>query len=246
MTMRNALLVLAVALCVSCAESEDAYKVGDYYENGTVRGIVYRADGSHGMVVSLEELQTEWQKGSFPCPALTSPNGATNVSVLETYLSACRQATPESLDSALKMVLGEAFETLSESEKTKLSGELAESADWNWASEFAAAGWCAEQGEGWYLPSVAELQELYKAFNGSGAVSDENRRKFNAVIAEHGGVPMKDAGGVYLSSNYTGSVLSDSRTDLSPTSVGGVSMDFGYESYYQVDVPHYVRAVHAF
>lgn len=43
-------------------EPETAIKLGDYYSNGLVKGIVFSLDedGKHGMVVSLDEKKLQW------------------------------------------------------------------------------------------------------------------------------------------------------------------------------------------
>lgn len=75
--MNNCLLVLVATTCIvatACSSStkpadpdngnktETGFKVGDYYNHGLIKGIVFSIDetGEHGMIVSLDEKNLKW------------------------------------------------------------------------------------------------------------------------------------------------------------------------------------------
>ena len=75
--MNRYLFVLVATICLvatSCSASEDpaepdngnktetGFKVGDYYNHGLIKGVVFSTDenGEHGMIVSLDEKNLKW------------------------------------------------------------------------------------------------------------------------------------------------------------------------------------------
>lgn len=72
----------------------------------------------------------------------------------------------------------------------------------NWKERYPMFKWCADLGEGWYVPSVDELYDLYLAFNGKmGANNTAMQTFFNNCITSNGGVAL--AGKAYRSSTET-------------------------------------------
>lgn len=61
--------------------SEDTYAIGDYYEKGFIKGIVFQVDesGQHGYILALEETSAVWSyKGEDTMSGIPSDNGMTN------------------------------------------------------------------------------------------------------------------------------------------------------------------------
>lgn len=58
--------VMSTISAVTYAANGHVYEVGDFYENGTVKGIVYEVDatGQHGKIVSLDEYQGYYGYGT--------------------------------------------------------------------------------------------------------------------------------------------------------------------------------------
>ena len=56
------LIIVAISIVVTVNAQ---YKVGDYYENGDVKGIVVRVDdnGTHGLIMSLDKCAKKWLDG---------------------------------------------------------------------------------------------------------------------------------------------------------------------------------------
>lgn len=102
-----------------------AYKVGDYYDDGTKQGVVFEVseDGRHGKIVSLEQSKQRWCSEAeyakrIKTGATDQANGMTNQRIIE------------QID--------------------------------NWRNKYPAFAWCADLGEGWYLPVIEELQKIYR------------------------------------------------------------------------------------
>ena len=105
---------------------------------------------------------------------------------------------------------------------------------YGWQSKYPAFKWCADLGEGWYLPSIEEL----KVFTLNTAIHDA----VNRTLIARGGTKLYDKGesGRYWSS-----------TELNKEYSGyfcawRVNMDSGGTSYYRKYNYYYVRAVSAF
>lgn len=72
----------------------------------------------------------------------------------------------------------------------------------NWKERYPMFKWCADLGEGWYVPSVDELYDVYLAFNGKmGANNTTMQAFFNNRITSNGGVAL--SGKAYRSSTET-------------------------------------------
>lgn len=59
-----------------------------------------------------------------------------------------------------------------------------------WREKFPAFTWCADLGEGWYLPAEEELAAISKVFD-----------LVNSSLIKHGGKALSGRGGFYLSSS---------------------------------------------
>lgn len=100
-----------------------AYKVGDYYDDGTKQGVVFEVseDGRHGKIVSLERSKQRWCSVAefhegIKTGATDQANGMTNQRIIE------------QID--------------------------------NWRNKYPAFAWCADLGEGWYLPAIEESKKI--------------------------------------------------------------------------------------
>ena len=91
----------------------------------------------------------------------------------------------------------------------------------NWRNKYPAFAWCADQGEGWYLPVIEELQKIYR-------VKDVVNKQLECQ------------GGAELSLSYWSSTEADEFCAWSVV-VGYGFLDLNYKSK---DI--YVRAVSAF
>lgn len=99
----------------------------------------------------------------------------------------------------------------------------------DWQSKYPAFKWCANLGEGWYLPAIKEL----KLFTLNDAVRD----KVNRTLSLHGGKPL-DADWYWSSTEYSKNYSKFRRAWY--VGMGGVTSDnFKYNG-------NYVRAVSAF
>ena len=124
------------------------YKVGDYYDDGKKRGVVFWVDetGQQGKIVSLMESKTQLQWTSDKIEqrrligADDEENGANNMAKV-------RQI-------------------------------------YDWQSKYPAFKWCADLGEGWYLPAIEEL----KLFTLDNTV----RNAINQTLATKGGTKIPD------------------------------------------------------
>lgn len=127
------------------------YKVGDYYDDGTKRGVVFAVSdgGRHGKIVSLTQSSDELQwcsneeyKRKIETKALDERNGMNNQRKIQ-----------------------------------QISG---------WREKYPAFAYCADQGEGWYLPAIEEL----KIFMLNNAVHDA----VNRTLQAKGGTKLFDKG----------------------------------------------------
>ncbi len=91
----------------------------------------------------------------------------------------------------------------------------------NWRNKYPAFAWCADLGEGWYLPVIEELQKIYR-------VKDVVNKQLECQ------------GGAELSACYW------SSTEVNEFCALGVSMSSGRTYDYDKNYDIYVRAVSAF
>lgn len=91
----------------------------------------------------------------------------------------------------------------------------------NWRNKYPAFAWCADLGEGWYLPVIEELQKIYR-------VKDDVNKQLECQ------------GGAELSAWYW------SSTEVDEFCAWDVYMYDGDTYDYDKYDDHYVRAVFAF
>lgn len=89
-TMKSYLYLILLALAIA-TKANAQYKVGDYYENGTVKGIVIRVDnsGNHGLIMSLDKCAKKWlddKDEKFNTNAYYEDDGEKNMAVIEKYI----------------------------------------------------------------------------------------------------------------------------------------------------------------
>ena len=110
------------------------YKVGDYYDDGKKQGVVFEvtADGKHGKIVSLTESRRSWAKfGLFDIiPAKFSPEHP-----VRKLIGADDKYNGANNMAKVQMIEG-------------------------WREKYPAFAWCADLGEGWYLPAIEELKKF--------------------------------------------------------------------------------------
>ena len=124
------------SLNIELREGAKTYKVGDLYDDGQKRGVVFAvsADGRHGKIVSLQESERGWMLGSVSKSLIGASDkydGAKNMAVV-------KQIT-------------------------------------DWRAKYPAFAWCADLGEGWYLPAIEELKVIYSV-----------KSKINDTLANNG------------------------------------------------------------
>ena len=172
------------------------YKVGDYYNENGMEGIVFWVDdtGEHGKIVSLQQSdRLQWAIAKYG-------NLFNRVVPCGTFAH-----TASKIDGMQNMIKIKTIDA--------------------WQKKYPAFAWCAALGEGWYLPSLAELEIIFK---------DENifNIMYNA-LDEYGGVKL-------LRSSYWSSTEDDNLC----ARIAGKNRDsFGRNSK---DIYNYVRAVATF
>lgn len=88
--MKRILFAIAAIICALTVNAK-GYKVGDYYEEGNVKGIVVRVDatGEHGLIMSLDKCAKKWiNEGDekFSTNAFFEDDGEKNMAVIEKYI----------------------------------------------------------------------------------------------------------------------------------------------------------------
>lgn len=108
------------------------YKVGDYYDDGKKQGVVFEVtpDGKHGKIVSLQE-------GRCLSWAVNR-----NFSILfnRDNPSQKRIGADDKYNGANNMAMVKWIAV--------------------WREKYPAFAWCADLGEGWYLPAIEELKKF--------------------------------------------------------------------------------------
>ncbi|MBR2025638.1 MAG: ribosomal protein L7/L12 [Alistipes sp.] len=111
------------------------YKVGDYYDDGKKNGVVFEvtADGKHGKIVSLTESSNKLQ-----------------------WAVDRNFGTLFNRDNPSEKLIGadDKYDGANNMSKVKqIDG---------WRAKYPAFAWCADLGEGWYLPAKVELRAIYR------------------------------------------------------------------------------------
>ena len=104
----------------------------------------------------------------------------------------------------------------------------------DWQSKYPAFRWCADLGEGWYLPAIAELD----LFTSNDAVRD----KVNRTLSQHGGKPLAYKGDLHRYWSSTESSVKYGEVFCAWL----VYIANGGTLYYSKNYNNYVRAVSAF
>ena len=167
---------------------ERTWKVGDYYDVGGKKGVVFWVDetGKHGKIVSMDQAELQWctvdeYNKKLTGIATDSSNGLNN------------------LRSIMKIAA--------------------------WKDKYPAFAWCADHGDGWYLPAIEELKELL--------LNDAVHAKVNGTLKQK-------RGSVMYSTWYS------SSTEENKWCAWFVYMDRGYSYGSDRDTYRSVRAVSAF
>ena len=105
-----------------------------------------------------------------------------------------------------------------------------------WQSKYPAFKWCADLGEGWYLPSIEELKTL--------TLNDAVHDAVNRTLIARGGTKLYDKG--EISCWYWSSTEDDYQWSSGEFCAWRVSMYYGNTAYYDKHNDYYVRAVSAF
>ncbi len=165
------------------APTTKTYKVGDLYDDGIKRGVVFQVweSGRHGKIVSLEEAELSWSNEKVNSTGATSLiDGKANMKAIQSI--------------------------------------------WRWRKKYPAFAWCADLGEGWYLPAQEELRAIYKA-----------RDKINATLSANGCTKL----------NLIDWYWSSSENSTNRFCAWDVLMAAGLTNY-RIEYNYYVRAVSAF
>ena len=111
------------------------YKVGDFYDDGTKRGVVFEVtpDGQHGKIVSLEQTQQRWSNEYEWTGATSRTDGMANMRAIQT-----------------------------------IGG---------WRKKYPAFDWCADMGDGCYLPAIEELRQY--------TLNKDIRMKVNQMLSQY-------------------------------------------------------------
>ena len=105
----------------------------------------------------------------------------------------------------------------------------------NWQSKYPAFKWCADLGEGWYLPAIEELEKF--------TLDDAVHDVVNRTLALKGGIKLYNRGVIEF---YWSSTESDEQSLTGGFCAWGVRMFFGSTDSYNKGLCNYVRAVSAF
>jgi hypothetical protein len=136
---------------------ERTWKVGDYYDVGGKKGVVFWVDetGKHGKIVSLDQAEKQWCTGAEYRKKLTG-------------------ITSDEYDGMKNL---QSIQKISD-----------------WRNKYPAFAWCADHGDGWYLPAIKELELLL--------LNDEVHDAVNNQIAREGKTRLFSKGGtgIYCSS----------------------------------------------
>lgn len=109
-----------------------------------------------------------------------------------------------------------------------------------WMLYFPSFKWCndhnGENGSGWYLPAMTELEELYNAFNGGSDTPDPTaRNRFNQNLRNLGVTPI-----------YEGRYWSSTDLGMGGQYIGYFNFRDGHRGSYGSWLVHHIRAVKAF
>ena len=182
------------------------YKVGDYYDDGKKQGVVFEVtpDGKHGKIVSLQESELLTWAVDRNFGGFFNQDNPSN-SLIGAY---------DWYNGANNMV------------KVKQITD--------WREKYPAIAWCADLGEGWYLPAIEELKKF--------TCDDVVYNAVNRMLIAKGTklANREDFSAGYWSSTERG----EKYIDMCCVRV--VTMYDGRVGYYRKSFYSYVRAVSAF
>ena len=202
----STLVVAIIALFVSIlthdttsVKTSAPYKVGDYYNDGVKKGVVFEvsADGKHGKIVSMTQTIGEfrWSSDETEQKRLIGADSRT--------------------DGAYNMAKVKAIE--------------------GWESKYPAFKWCADLGDGWYLPAIYELKKF--------ALNDATHDAVNRTLAAKGGAELYIRGELGW---YWSSTEHNHQWSSGEFCAWLVGMRGGYATNRNKRYYTYVRAVSAF
>lgn len=123
--------LMMIAAFIGTISANAQFKVGDIYNQGSLRGLVVDVDasGKHGLILSLKECDKDWladKSLEMETNAFDEDDGMKNMEKIAIYVS-----------------------------EKNLSWE-----------KFPLFAWARSLGEGWYIPSIGELNTIWKNLNG--------------------------------------------------------------------------------
>lgn len=82
------LTICAIFLSILYGVAQTTYKIGDIYQQGNIKGIVFYVDhtGRHGKIVSLDEFYGSWAIGNYAqtkIGAISTTDGNKNLNVIK-------------------------------------------------------------------------------------------------------------------------------------------------------------------
>ena len=169
---------------------ERTWKVGDYYDVGGKKGVVFWVDetGKHGKIVSLDQAEKQW-------------------------------CTDDEYRKGLTGIASDEYDGMKNLQSIQKISD--------WRNKYPAFAWCADHGDGWYLPAIKELELLLLNEEVHDAVNNQIARKGKAKLFSKGefkiywsSTEQREwcAWGVYM---YGGGTIFDAR--YSSTCVRAVS-----------------------
>ncbi|MBR5211474.1 MAG: TIR domain-containing protein [Bacteroidales bacterium] len=126
-SVKQGAAILAAIDSMFAIDNGSKWKIGDFYNVGVKKGIVFWVDstGRHGKIVSLDQVATKWNSG----------RGTVNTTFI--------------------------FDHSTKDEKDGMKNQKVVMSENDWQRKYPAFAWCADHGEGWYLPAIDELKELF-------------------------------------------------------------------------------------
>ena len=126
------------------------YKVGDYFDDGEKQGVVFEVseDGRHGKIVSLVESELSWSIHEE-----RSVEKKIKEVVKKIQIGAQEQSEQANQSETILKTMA-----ISESDGMYNQRCIEKIADWR--TVYPAFAWCADLGEGWYLPAFEEVKKF--------------------------------------------------------------------------------------
>ena len=137
---------------------EHVWKVGDYYNVDGRKGVVFWVDetGRHGKIVSMVQAQKQWCTKEVFYPEKFTGTEPVDCETMFT-------------DSRFSNFNGSANTDFIRTE-------------YGWWSKYPAVAWCAELGDGWYLPARDELVQLLSDDSVYAEINDTLHKKQSQTL----------------------------------------------------------------